>query len=126
MDEGEDGRVEEVRALLGAWLPGVGPGDGDPLGGAVTGLDVPAATASEVADALARLLGTAAPDEVPEPGARLIARVLVVEEHPSAAGWTERQRRSVTELAAVLVARHGEEGVEALVRELRGERRGRG
>lgn len=126
MDEDGDDEVYEVQALLRAWLPGVAPEDGDPLGGTVTGLDVPEATASEVVDALARLLGTASPAEVPEPGARLIARVFLVDEHPSAAGWSEGERRSVTELAAVLVARHGEEGVEALARQLRGDPRGGG
>ncbi|MFE3073308.1 hypothetical protein [Streptomyces sp. NPDC059247] len=124
MYEDEDGGAPEVRALLRTWLPGVRPEEGDPLGGAVTGLDVPEATASEVVDALARLLGSAAPVGPPEPEARLIARVFVVDEHPSAGGWSEAERRSVAELAAVLVARYGEEGVEALVRELRGEPRG--
>ncbi|MFI5620561.1 hypothetical protein [Streptomyces sp. NPDC051567] len=128
MYEDKDGDEEayEVRALPRGWLPGVGPEDGDPLGGVVTGLDVPEATASEVADALARLLGPASPADAPGPEARLIARVFVVDEHPSAAGWSEGERRSVAELAAVLVARYGEEGVEALVRELRGEPRGDG
>ncbi|MEW1700839.1 hypothetical protein ACIQCR_32920 [Streptomyces sp. NPDC093249] len=124
MYEDEDGRAPGGWALPHAWLPGVRPEDGDPLGGAVTGLDVPEAAASEVVDALARLLGSAPPDGPPEPEARLIARVFVVDEHPSAGGWSEAERRSVAELAAVLVARYGEEGVEALVRELRGEPRG--
>ncbi|MFI8828920.1 hypothetical protein [Streptomyces sp. NPDC053431] len=126
MSEGEVDEAYEVRGLLRAWLPGVGPEDGDPLGGAVTGLDVPEATASEVAEALARLLGSGSPADVPGPEERLIARVFVVDEHPSAAGWSEGERRTVAGLAAVLVARYGEEGVEALVRELRGESRGGG
>ncbi|MFC7795403.1 hypothetical protein [Streptomyces cinereoruber] len=105
-------------ALPRAWLPDVGPEDEDPLGGAVTGLDVPEATAAAVAGALVRLLGTTAPAVAPDPGALLIARVFVVDEHPSAAGWSEEERRSVAGLAATLVARRGEEGIEALVREL--------
>ncbi|MER8236231.1 hypothetical protein [Streptomyces sp. NPDC094049] len=124
MDEDEDSGAPEVRALLRTWLPGVRPEDGDPLAGSVTGLDVPEASASEVVEALTRLLGPAAPEGPPEREALLIARVFVVDEHPSAGGWSEAERRSVAELAAVLVARYGEEGVEALVRELRGEPRG--
>ncbi|MFE1440162.1 hypothetical protein [Streptomyces sp. NPDC058739] len=112
-----------MRALLRVWLPGVGPQDVDPLSGAVTGLDVPQATAYEVEGALLRLLGSAHPAGAPDPEARLIARVFVVDEHPSAADWSEGERRSVAGLAAVLVARYGEEGVAALVRELRGEPR---
>ncbi|MFE5300901.1 hypothetical protein [Streptomyces sp. NPDC056632] len=126
MYEDEDDGTGEARALLRTWLSGAGPEEVDPLGGSVTGLDVPEATASEVADALAALLGSAAPADPPEPEALTIARVFVVDEHPSAAGWSEGERRSVAELAAVLVARYGEEGVEALVRELRGEPRGGG
>ncbi|MET9347283.1 hypothetical protein [Streptomyces termitum] len=109
-----------------AWLPDVGPEDEDPLAGAVTGLDVPEATATEVTGVLVRLLGTTAPAGLPDPEALLIARVLVVDEHPSAARWSEDERRSVAGLTAALVARHGEEGVEALVRELRGAGRGDG
>jgi hypothetical protein len=122
----EDDEGCEMRALLRGWLSDVCPEDGDPLGGAITGLDVPEAPASEVADALARLLGPARGADAPEPEARLIARALVVDEHPSAARWSGSERRSVAELAAVLVARYGEEGVEALVRELRGEPRAGG
>ncbi|MFG3345732.1 hypothetical protein ACGF1Z_11805 [Streptomyces sp. NPDC048018] len=118
----EDDEAYEVGALLRTWLPGVSPEEADPLGGAVAGLDVPEATAVEVAGVLAGLLGPAARDEAPGPEALSVARVFVVDEHPSAAGWSEGERRSVAELAAVLVARYGEEGVEALVRELRGER----
>ncbi|GHB06773.1 hypothetical protein ACIQRS_16090 [Streptomyces termitum] len=106
------------------WLPDVGPEDVDPLAGAVTGLDVPEATATEVTGVLVRLLGTTAPAGLPDPEALLIARVFVVDEHPSAARWSEDERRSVAGLTAALVARHGEEGVEALVRELRGAGRG--
>ncbi|MFF0205159.1 hypothetical protein [Streptomyces sp. NPDC005017] len=125
MYEGEDEEAYEVRALLRGWLPGVGPQDVDPLGGAVSGLDVPQATAYEVTGAILRLLGSAHPAGAPNPRARLIARVFVVDEHPSAAGWSEGERRSVAWLAAVLVAWYGDEGVTALVRELRGEPRPR-
>ncbi|MFF0486604.1 hypothetical protein [Streptomyces sp. NPDC004435] len=120
VDEAGDG----AGALPRAWLPDVGPEDEDPLDGTVTGLDVPEATAAEVTAALVRLLGTAAPAGPPDPEALMIARVFVVDEHPSAARWSEGERRSVAGAAAVLVARRGEEGVEALVRELRGAERG--
>ncbi|WP_030748928.1 hypothetical protein [Streptomyces griseus] len=113
-------------ALPRAWLPDVGPEDEDPLGGSVTGLDVPEATAAEVTGALVRLLGSAVPVGAPDPETLLIARVFVVDEHPSAARWSEGERRSVAGLAAALVARRGEEGVEALVRELRRGARGDG
>ncbi|WP_435972354.1 hypothetical protein [Streptomyces sp. Qhu_M48] len=117
----EDEEADEVRALLRAWLPDVGPEDGEPPAGAATGLDVPEATASEVTDAVGRLLGRTASGEAPPPETRLIARVFVVDEHPSAGGWSEEERRSVAGLVAVLLARHGDEGVEALVRALRGD-----
>lgn len=120
------GGAYEVGALPRAWLPDVGPEDEDPLGGTVTGLDVPEATAAEVTGALVRLLGSTVPVGSPDPEALLIARVFVVDEHPSAARWSEGERRSVAGLAAVLVARRGEEGVEALVRELRRGARGDG
>ncbi|MFE0699681.1 hypothetical protein [Streptomyces sp. NPDC058872] len=109
-----------------AWLPDVGPEDEDPLAGTVTGLDVPEATAAEVIGVLVRMLGTTAPAGLPDPEAVLIARVFVVDEHPSAVRWSEDERRSVAELAAALVASRGEEGVEALVRELRDAARGNG
>ncbi|MFE7513168.1 hypothetical protein ACFU8I_18390 [Streptomyces sp. NPDC057540] len=118
------GGAYEVGTLPRAWLPDVGPEDEDPLGGAVTGLDVPEATAAEVTGVLVRLLGATAPVGSPDPEALLIARVFVVDEHPSAARWSEGERRSVAGLAAVLVAHRGEEGVEALVRELRASARG--
>ncbi|MFF2774443.1 hypothetical protein ACFVU3_06010 [Streptomyces sp. NPDC058052] len=120
------GGAYEARGLPRAWLPDVGPEDEDPLDGTVTGLDVPEATAAEVTGVLVRLLGTTAPVGSPDPEALLIARVFVVDEHPSAARWSEGERRSVAGLAAALVARRGEEGVEALVRELRGTARGDG
>lgn len=120
------GEAYEAGALPRAWLPDIGPEDEDPLGGTVTGLDVPEATAAEVTGALVRLLGATAPVGSPDPEALLIARVFVVDEHPSAARWTEGERRSVAGLAAALVAHRGEEGVEALVRELRGTARGDG
>lgn len=124
VDEAGGEAGDAAGALPRAWLPDVGPEDEDPLGGTVTGLDVPEATAAEVTAALVRLLGAAAPAGPPDPEALLIARVFVVDEHPSAARWSEGERRSVAGAAAVLVARRGEEGVEALVRELRGAERG--
>ncbi|MEU4081853.1 hypothetical protein DEJ45_01030 [Streptomyces venezuelae] len=120
------GGVYEAGALPRAWLPDIGPEDDDPLGGTVTGLDVPEATAAEVTGALGRLLGATAPVGSPDPEALLIARVFVVDEHPSAVRWSEGERRTVAGLAAALVAHRGEEGVEALVRELRRTARGDG
>ncbi|WP_406333927.1 hypothetical protein OG814_08225 [Streptomyces zaomyceticus] len=120
-DEAEDATADEVRALLRDWLPDTRPEDGDPLAGTATGLDVPEATASEVTRVLARLLGPVSP-VVPAPRETLlIARALVVDEHPSAGVWSEGERRAVIRLVAVLLVRHGEEGVESFVRALRGD-----
>lgn len=120
-DEDEDDESYEVRALLDTWLSDTHPEDDDPLAGVTTGLDVPEGTAAEVTDALTGLLGLTAPAvaAAPPPEALLIARVLVVDEHPSAGSWSEEERRTVTGLVAVLLTRHGEEGVAALVRALR-------
>lgn len=118
-DGDEDNGSYEVRALLDTWLSDTHPEGDDPLAGVATGLDVPEGTAAEVTDALTGLLGLTAPADAPPPEVVLIARVLVVDEHPSAGGWSEEERRTVTGLVAVLLTRHGEEGVEALVRALR-------
>ncbi|MBW5485631.1 hypothetical protein [Streptomyces bambusae] len=95
----------------------------DPAAG--TALDVPRAAAAEVTDAAARLLGLSPRTRPPAgTGAHFdelcrIARVLVVDEHPSAARWSEVERATVTRWIAVLVARDGEDGVQALLGELR-------
>lgn len=133
----DDAAADEVRSLLRSWLRDTVPAEEDPEPAATgTGLDVPEAAASQVTEAVTRLLGlSAAPGERPAPPAVpgaldsrsaapfdelcLLARVLVVEEHPSSAGWTEDEREVVTRWIAVLIGRRGDEGVEALLRELR-------
>ncbi|MEV6954867.1 hypothetical protein [Streptomyces sp. NPDC051183] len=117
----EDAAADEVRSLLRSWLRDTVPAEADtdpdsPAAG--TGLDVPEATAAQVTDAVTRLLGlSAAPS--PSDELCLLARVLVVEEHPSSAGWTEDEQEAVTRWIAVLIGRRGDEGVEALLSELR-------
>ncbi|MFD3945150.1 hypothetical protein [Streptomyces sp. NPDC058579] len=117
-DERADGHADEVRALLRSWSAHAVPAPDDPAAG--TALDVPPAAVAEVTDAVLRLLGQPA-GPLPAGSDELcrIARVLVVDEHPSAAGWTEAERVDVARWIAVLIARDGEEGVQSLVRELR-------
>jgi hypothetical protein len=126
--EDDDTRADEVRALLRSW-PTDAAAD-DPAAG--TALDVPEAAAAEVSEAAARLLGLSG-GAVPPAGLVafsglsaaqfdqlcLIARVLVVDEHPSSADWTEDERAAVARWTAVLIAHDAEDGVQALLRELR-------
>ncbi|MGW2014939.1 hypothetical protein [Streptomyces sp. NPDC001927] len=128
--QGDDPQADDVRALLCSWSEHTVPAADDPASG--TALDVPPADAAEVTDAVLGLLGRPAgppPPAGPDaPGGRSaalfdelcrIARALVVDEHPSAAGWTEDERVGVAHWTAILIARDGEEGVQALLRELR-------
>ncbi|MGW5848697.1 hypothetical protein ACWFQ8_12220 [Streptomyces sp. NPDC055254] len=140
-DEDPGAEADEVRSLLRSWLRDTVPAHDDPEPAAPrTGLDVPEAAASEVMDAVSRVLGlSTAPGGRPvmSPAALaalsgqsaalfgelcLLVRVLVVEEHPSAAGWTEDERRAVACWISVLIGRRGDDGVEAILRELRGPR----
>ncbi|MFE0462528.1 hypothetical protein ACFW1A_25060, partial [Kitasatospora sp. NPDC058965] len=44
-----------------------------------------------------------------------LAGALVVDEHPSAAGWSAGERDELTAWVAVLIDRRGEDGVQALL-----------
>ncbi|MFD7455106.1 hypothetical protein [Kitasatospora sp. NPDC059827] len=124
----EAGRDEEetARRLIGGWLAedagrestaaaaGDGPGP--------TGWGVPKAPARDVL-AVARglavrglpALGPGGPARsVPGADELLLARVLVVDEHPSAADWTEHERAELGGWVAVLIRRFGEAGVQRL------------
>ncbi|MEV7603603.1 hypothetical protein AB0O91_40160 [Kitasatospora sp. NPDC089797] len=88
------------------------------------GLAVPAGTAAEVT-AVARGLALAVlPDRreltEPTPGLLAVARSLVVDEHPSAPGWTVAERERLAGWVAVLIEHRGEDGVQELVRALNG------
>ncbi|MFZ3474350.1 hypothetical protein ACODT3_04335 [Streptomyces sp. 4.24] len=137
--------TEEVGRTLRGWLAATaaeadtaGPGDPDGPGEAAgcTGLDVPPGDAETVTGAVRRLLGlpTArgglsallARSSVSAAGfaeLRLLARALVVDEHPSAGRWTDTERLDVASWVALLLDRYGEDGVQWLVTALREEDR---
>ncbi|MCX4684108.1 hypothetical protein OG401_07250 [Kitasatospora purpeofusca] len=120
---GEAGVRELVAGWLAAERPGEdGPGGGEPADG---GWAVPPAAGSVVVAAARRLAGAGpgpggTPSAAPE-GLRLIAEALVVDEHPSAGAWTERERAEAVEWVALLLDRFGEDGVTMLTAELAGE-----
>ncbi|MEV7598042.1 hypothetical protein AB0O91_11755 [Kitasatospora sp. NPDC089797] len=111
---------ETARRLIGSWLArDTGREDG-PEGAAEalpSGWSVPPAPVREVLAVTRRLaLQGLAGRPRPTPGAvdLLLARVLVVDEHPSAAGWSERERAELGDWVAVLIRRFGEAGVQRL------------
>jgi hypothetical protein len=101
-------------------MPGVAPEEdyGPDLG---TGLDVPHAPA-EVVIAAARRVATSGrwtgPRPDPAPELRSVAEAMVLDEHPSASGWTLAERRDALDWIALIIARFGEDGVQRLVAEL--------
>lgn len=113
-----------MRRLIGAWARRTEPAeqDAEPVTGLdvlpATGLDVPPAPAEDVI-AAARHLATegrrSRPRVRPGPELRLLAEALVLEEHPSAAGWTDAERRDALEWITLLIHRFGEDGVQRLV-----------
>ncbi|MBV6701890.1 hypothetical protein [Kitasatospora aureofaciens] len=86
-------------------------------------LPVPPAAAAEDVIAVARRLAL---DGLPpgrwrpvsSPGLLRLAEALVVDEHPSAPGWTPEERERVTTWVAVLIEHRGEDGVQDLIRAL--------
>ncbi|MFI9274320.1 hypothetical protein ACIGXM_26965 [Kitasatospora sp. NPDC052896] len=121
-EPGSDG-ADKVRRLIAGWLSE--PCDDRAPATAArslgTGLAVPPAGAERVAGTARRLategLGGGPPPEA-DPGLRLLAEVLVLDEHPSAVGWTPAERAAVLDWVTLLVHRFGEDGVQRLVAEL--------
>ncbi|MEU1284202.1 hypothetical protein [Kitasatospora sp. NPDC005856] len=113
-----------ARRLIATWLADEPGQAATGAGGAArpdralpAGWSVPAATAREVVATARRMaLHGLAGQARPTPGADhlVLARVLVVDEHPSAPSWSEAERAELAEWVAVLVRRFGEEGVERL------------
>ncbi|MER7582792.1 hypothetical protein [Kitasatospora sp. NPDC097691] len=114
-----------ARRLIAAWLageaaePAPAPATGAerPAGAVPTGWSVPPAAAREVIAVARRMAlhgrqGRAWP--VPGADHLLLARTLVVDEHPSAPTWSERERVELAGWIAVLVRRFGEDGVQRL------------
>ncbi|MDH6108923.1 hypothetical protein P3T36_006284 [Kitasatospora sp. MAP12-15] len=96
------------------WLDELRPDELD-FGG---GLAVPAARAAEViaaAESLARRGVGRGQLGVPPAELRRLAQALVVDQHPSAAGWTPAERRSAAHWVALLIERYGEDGVQRLL-----------
>ncbi|MFD8785905.1 hypothetical protein [Kitasatospora sp. NPDC059599] len=124
MTDGRDGNGQDdeatARRLIAAWLAGEAEPPAGPARSAGTlppGWTVPPAPARDVVGtarrlALDGLAGRACP--APGPDDLLLARVLMVDEHPSAAAWTEEERVELTGWVAVLVRRFGEDGVQQL------------
>ncbi|MEV4615661.1 hypothetical protein AB0K43_24170 [Kitasatospora sp. NPDC049258] len=134
VDQGMHGDEEETaRRLIASWLAGsedAGDDPGEDEGGrgpvpSPSGFAVPPAGAREVISTARRLaVQGLAGQPWPEPSAdlRLIAEALVVDEHPSAASWSTRERAELARWIAVLVHRFGEDGVQRLAAALAGRR----
>ncbi|MDH6708729.1 hypothetical protein P3T27_005475 [Kitasatospora sp. MAA19] len=113
-----------ARRLIADWLTGdaeppatPSTGPARPAKALPAGWSVPPAAAREVVStarrmALQGLAGRAWP--APGPDRLRLARVLVVDEHPSAPSWTERERADLAAWIALLVRRFGEDGVQRL------------
>ncbi|MFF2076808.1 hypothetical protein ACFVXG_18855 [Kitasatospora sp. NPDC058162] len=107
----------EVRAYIAALV-----GMGAPVVPGPSGLAVPACGAAEVTAVARRLALRVLPERQrrsePTPGLLGLARALVVDEHPSAPGWTVAERERLAGWVAVLIEHRGEDGVQELVRAL--------
>ncbi|MFE4973700.1 hypothetical protein ACFRAR_16515 [Kitasatospora sp. NPDC056651] len=123
MTDGRDGNGQgdeaTARRLIAAWLADEAePAATRSTGAALpAGWSVPAATAREVLATARRMAlhGLAGPARTtPGTDHLALARVLVVDEHPSAPTWSEDERAELAEWVAILVQRFGEEGVERL------------
>ncbi|MEU9041669.1 MULTISPECIES: hypothetical protein [unclassified Kitasatospora] len=98
---------------------------GAPSGAGPTGLGVPEASAEVVIAVARRLALRAVPQGRWRPGSApsgllRVASALVVDEHPSASGWSAAERERLARWVAMLIEHRGEDGVEDLVRELNG------
>ncbi|MFE7595484.1 hypothetical protein ACFU6K_39415 [Kitasatospora sp. NPDC057512] len=90
---------------------------GAPSAAGPAGLAVPEAEAEEVIAVARRLALRAAPEERPGPETGLlgVATALVVDEHPSAPGWSAAERQLLAGWVAVLIEHRGEDGVRELL-----------
>ncbi|MGW3043761.1 hypothetical protein ACWC9T_27790 [Kitasatospora sp. NPDC001159] len=119
---------ETARWLIACWLAEDAGRESAPEQAAEagpTGWNVPPAPAREVVAVARRLAvqGLAGRAwSVPAAAHLLRARVLVVDEHPSANDWTERERVELGGWVAVLMQRSGEEGVQRLTAALAARR----
>ena len=129
-DGGHDAARETVRALIGVWLAESSTGVPEDLSDTSippepTGLAVPHADADTVIRAAHRLATAGRTDQstwgAPPTEAALIARALVVDEHPSAFVWSASEREQAVEWIAHLIHRQGEDGVQRLVETLRAQ-----
>jgi len=118
--DGADGLDEAaVRQLIARWMAAtaVDVTEAGPQGFVTAGLDVPPANA-HVVIATARRLAvqglSAGLSPMPSPRLYLLAQALVVDQHPSAHTWNERERARVAKWVAVLMERFGEDGVQLL------------
>ncbi|MEV7773630.1 hypothetical protein [Kitasatospora sp. NPDC086791] len=98
---------------------------GAPVVAGPTGLAVPEAAAEEVIAVARRLALRSAPPGRWRPGAAPgllgVAAALVVDEHPSAPGWSAAERERLATWVTVLMEHRGDDGVQELVRALNGE-----
>ncbi|WP_185921567.1 hypothetical protein [Streptomyces sp. WAC06614] len=124
-DKDEEARV---RRLAGAWaaqcaaavdaMAGADPGEPAPAAGSG-----PAGSAAfpgaQEAVALARRLALQdladQPCPLPDAELRLIAEVMVVDEHPAAHLWADEDRAALAGWAAILIRRFGDDGVQRLL-----------
>ena len=122
MDDGEGAHgldEEAARRLIAHWMATatLDVTDAGPQGGVTAGLEVPPADAHAVIVTARRLALqglSAEPSPVPSPRLRLLAQALVVDQHPSAHTWNERERARLAKWVAVLLQRFGEDGVQRL------------
>jgi hypothetical protein len=121
----QTGSEAATRRLVGSWLSrtSLDPGSGDTPPAA--GLAVPEAPAGEVI-ATARRLATRGrrpgPCAQPPSVLRVVAETLVLDAHPSAAGWTDAERREALDWVTLIIHRFGEDGIQHLVGELNARR----
>jgi hypothetical protein len=114
----DDGDEPAVRRLVETWMsrpPDTPPGDQ----GRGAGLGLPPAPAATVIAAACRVAGAGRRGgPPPAPGLRLIAEAMVLDEHPSARGWTRADRHEVLDWITLIIDRFGEDGVRRLTAEL--------
>ncbi|SOB79316.1 hypothetical protein [Streptomyces sp. 1331.2] len=114
-----DADEPEVRELVAALARAEAPELAGP-----PGLEVPEAAAEEVIEVARRLALRAVPDGRWRPGSAPglleLAAALVVDEHPSAPGWSAAERERLATWVAALIEHRGEDGVQDLLRALNG------
>ncbi|HEY5837241.1 hypothetical protein [Streptomyces sp.] len=117
-----------VRRLVRGWLDG-SPRPEDGACPDTPALDVPPTDAHTVIATVRDLLGPQARHATPHgltgltdrrfADLRLLAEAMVLDEHPSAPGWSAAERHEAACWTAVLIERQGDDGVERLLDALR-------